>query len=117
METSFTAITFQTLKPEEKMHLIKKKFSPGQISELFDRPQKQCLKYLKSLWSVSDIENYCGLARINLETVHQTPTLAVPEDLDVQCSQCVTRQMSTLEKLMIAYYDSAMNQFEDSIIK
>lgn len=117
METSSTNIPLQTLRPEEKMHLIKEKFSPGQIKDLFESSQKQCLKYLKNLWSVSDIENHCGLAGIDLQTIHQTEVLPVPKNLDAQCSQCVTKQISTLEKLMLAYYDTAMNQFEDTIIK
>ncbi|PKM48728.1 MAG: hypothetical protein CVV01_02010 [Firmicutes bacterium HGW-Firmicutes-6] len=91
-----------------------------QIKQLFEQPQKTCMKFLKSLWTEVDIESHCKLTNIDFETVTKPADILIPETLDRQCQECLNaskHKLSAFEQLFLSNYNLAMNDFEDGKIK
>lgn len=91
-----------------------------QIKQLFEQPQKSCLKFLKSLWTEVDIESHCKLTNIDFETVTRPADILIPETLDSQCQDCLNaskHKLSAFEQLFLSNYNLTLNDFEDGKIK
>ncbi|MBU4440422.1 MAG: hypothetical protein KJ779_12705 [Firmicutes bacterium] len=105
---------------EKKVMMLNQNFNRSHIKEIFEQPQKTCLKFLKSLWSEVDIENHCNLTNIDFNTVTKTADIAIPETIDNQCLGCLNEskhKLSAFEQLFLSNYSLAMNDFEDTKIK
>ena len=105
---------------ETKMVMVEQQFERTHIQKIFKQPQKNCLKFLKSLWSDINIEDHCKLTNIDFNRNMNTDDIHIPETIDAQCSACLNsskRKLSTFEQLFLSNYNSMMNDFEDTIIK
>ncbi|MDK2940914.1 MAG: hypothetical protein PWP56_427 [Acetobacterium sp.] len=92
----------------------------SQIKQLFEQPQKTCMKFLKSLWTEVDIESHCKLTTIDFDTVKRTEDILIPETNDAQCHECLKaskHKLSAFEQLSLFNYNLAMNDFGDGKIK
>ena len=92
----------------------------AQIKQLFEQPQKSCLKFLKSLWTEVDIESHCKLTNIDFNTITKPADILIPETIDSQCQECLKaskHKLSAFEQLFLSNYNLAMNDFEDGKIK
>jgi hypothetical protein len=105
---------------ENTVTKISQNLNRSQIKQLFEQPQKTCMKFLKSLWTEVDIENHCKLTNIDFETVTKPADILIPETLDSQCQECLNaskHKLSAFEQLFLSNYNLAMNDFEDGKIK
>ncbi|MEO1816993.1 MAG: hypothetical protein ABGU93_15535 [Acetobacterium sp.] len=105
---------------ENTMTKISQNLNRSQIKQLFEQPQKTCMKFLKSLWTEVDIESHCKLTNIDFETVTKPADILIPETLDSQCQECLNaskHKLSAFEQLFLSNYNLAMNDFEDGKIK
>ncbi|MDO9493994.1 hypothetical protein [Acetobacterium sp.] len=105
---------------ENAVTKISHNISRTQIKQVFEQPQKTCLKFLKSLWSDVNIENHCDLTNIDFNEVKKSEDILIPETIDNQCQECLNaskHKLSTFEQLFLSNYNLAMNDFEDGKIK
>lgn len=105
---------------ENTVTKISQNLNHSQIKQLFEQPQKTCIKFLKSLWTEVDIESHCNLTDIDFETVTKPADILIPETLDSQCQECLNaskHKLSAFEQLFLSNYNLAMNDFEDGKIK
>lgn len=92
----------------------------AQIKQVFEQPQKACLKFLKSLWSDVNIENHCNLTAIDFNQVVKTADILIPDVIDAQCQECLNiskHKLSAFEELFLSNYNLIMNDFDDGKIK
>lgn len=105
---------------EKKVTKLNQTFDRSHIKQIFEQPQKSCMKFLKSLWSDINIENHCNLTNIDFNVITKTADIQIPETIDAQCSACLNsskRKLSAFEQLFLSNYNSTMNDFEDGNIK
>nr|WP_320026218.1 hypothetical protein [uncultured Acetobacterium sp.] len=105
---------------EKKVRMISQNFNSSHIKEVFEQPQKTCMKFLKSLWSDVNIENHCNLTNIDFNRISKTADIQIPETIDAQCLGCLNEskhKLSAFEQLFLSNYSLAMNDFEDGKIK
>lgn len=105
---------------EKKVMMISQNFSRSHIKEVFEQPQKTCLKFLKSIWSDINIENHCKLTNIDFSAITKTADIPIPEAIDAQCLDCLNQskhKLSSFEQVFLSNYNMAMNDFEDTKIK
>lgn len=105
---------------ENTVTKISQHINHSQIKQLFEQPQKSCLKFLKSLWTDVDIESHCKLTNIDFDQVSKPTDIQIPEIIDPQCQECLNaskHKLSAVEKLFLSNYNLAMNDFEDDKIK
>lgn len=105
---------------EKKMMMLNQNFNRSHIKDIFQQPQKNCLKFLKSLWSEINIENHCNLTNIDFNAVTKNEDILIPETLDSQCSECLNsskHKLSAFEQMFLSNYNLTMNDFEDAKIK
>lgn len=105
---------------ENTVTKISHQINPTQIKQLFEQPQKSCLKFLKSLWSDVNIENHCKMTNIDFDQVTRPADILIPETIDSQCQECLNtskHKLSAFEQLFLSNYNLAMNDFEDGKIK
>lgn len=105
---------------EKKESKIDEIFNYTQFKQIFEQPQKSCMKFLKNLWSDINIENHCNLATIDFNVITKTADIPVPETIDAQCLECLNsskHKLTTFEQLFLSNYNLAMNDFEDTKIK
>lgn len=105
---------------ENTVTKISQNISRTQIKQVFEQPQKTCLKFLKSLWSSLNIENHCYLTNIDFNQVKKTEDILISETIDEQCQECLNaskHKLSAFEQLFLSNYNLALNDFEDGKIK
>lgn len=105
---------------EKTVTKLNQNINRTQIKQLFEQPQKSCLKFLKSLWTEVDIESHCKMTNIDFESVKRTEDILIPETIDSQCQECLKaskHKLSAFEQLFLSNYNLAMNDFEDGKIK
>lgn len=105
---------------EKTVTKLNQNINRTQIKQLFEQPQKSCLKFLKSLWTEVDIESHCKMTNIDFETVTKPADILIPETIDSQCQECLKaskHKLSAFEQLFLSNYNLAMNDFEDGKIK
>lgn len=105
---------------EKKVLILSQNFNSSHLKEIFEQPQKSCMKFLKSLWSDIDIENHCNLTNIDFNRISKIEDIQIPETIDVQCLGCINEskhKLSAFEQLFLSNYSLAMNDFEDTKIK
>lgn len=102
------------------MTKISQTVNHAQIKQIFEQPQKSCLKFLKGLWSDVNIEDHCKLTSIDFNQINKTEDVLIPETIDAQCQECLNtskHKLSAYEHLFLSNYNLAMNDFEDGKIK
>lgn len=105
---------------EKTVTKLNQNINRTQIKQLFEQPQKSCLKFLKSLWTEVDIESHCKMTNIDFETVTKPADILIPETIDSQCQECLKaskHKLSAFEQLFLSNYNLALNDFEDGKIK
>lgn len=105
---------------EHTVTKITQNINRNQLKQVFEQPQKTCLKFLKSLWSDVNIENHCNLTNIDFNQLQKAEDILIPETIDDQCLECFNsskRKLSAFEQLFLSNYNLAMNDFEDGKIK
>jgi|GEM_PF-1770414 len=105
---------------ENTVTKISQNINRTQLKQVFEQPQKTCMKFLKNLWSDINIENHCNLTNIDFNHVQKTADIPIPETIDDQCLECFNsskRKLSAFEQLFLSNYNLAMNDFEDGKIK
>ena len=105
---------------ERKVIQFSQTVNHTQLKQIFEQPQKSCLKFLKGLWSDVNIEDHCKLASIDFNQVNKTEDILIPETIDAQCQECLKtskHKLSTYEHLFLSNYNLTMNDFEDGKIK
>lgn len=105
---------------EKKVLTISQNLNRSHLKEILEQPQKSCMKFLKSLWSDVNLENYCNLTTIDYNTITRTADIAIPETIDTQCQNCLNEskhKLSAFEQLFLSNYSLSLNDFEDTKIK
>ncbi|MDD3306321.1 MAG: hypothetical protein PHO29_04375 [Acetobacterium sp.] len=105
---------------EKTLTRVSQNINRTQIKQIFEQPQKNCLKFLKSLWSDVNIENHCNLTTIDFNQVVKTADIMIPDTIDAQCQECLNtskHKLSAFEQLFLSNYNLIMNDFDDGKIK
>lgn len=111
---------FPLFEIEKKATKLNQTFDRSHIKQIFEQPQKSCLKFLKNLWSDLNLEDHCNLTNIDFDQIMKNEDILIPETIDAQCLSCLNaskHKLSAFEQLSLSNYNLAMNDFEDTQIK